>query len=109
MCRRYIAAYLLASLSGNEPSADTLKEIIGSVGAEFDADAAAKVIDALKGKSVEEVIAEGQDKLASMPAGGAAPAAGGAAAAAGGDAPAAKEPEPEPEESEEEMGFGLFD
>merc|ERR1711887_401794 len=82
----------------------------GSIEAEDDK--VALVVKELAGKSIEELIAEGSTKLASMPAGGgggaAAPAAGGAAAAA--DAPAAKEEkkeEPE-EESDDDMGFGLF-
>ena len=62
-----------------------------------------------------QLIAEGSQKLASVPSGGgggggaAAPAAGGAA---GGAAPEEKAPEKEPEkeeESDEDMGFGLFD
>ena len=61
-------------------------------------------------KKLEELLKEGAEKLASMPAGGgaaaaAAPAAGGGGAAA----PAKKEPEPEPEESDDDMGMGLFD
>ncbi|KAG7105041.1 60S acidic ribosomal protein P2 like [Verticillium longisporum] len=65
----------------------------------------------LKGKDINELIAEGSNKLASVPsggAGGAAPAAGGAAAA-GGDAPAEEAKEEEKEESDDDMGFGLFD
>jgi large subunit ribosomal protein LP2 len=65
--------------------------------------------------TVVQLIAEGSQKLASVPsggAGGAAPAAGGAAA--GGAAAAAEEEKPaekeeEKEESDEDMGFGLFD
>ncbi len=62
-----------------------------------------------------QLIAEGSQKLASVPSGGggggggAAPAAG---AAAGGAAAEEKAPEKEPEkeeESDEDMGFGLFD
>lgn len=63
-----------------------------------------------------QLIAEGSQKLASVPSGGggggggaAAPAAGGAT---GGGAAEEKAPEKEPEkeeESDEDMGFGLFD
>ena len=69
------------------------------------------VVNALKGKSVEEVMASGQTKLAGIPSGGAAPAAAQAASSA--PAPATEAPQKEEkkkEESEDEdMGFGLFD
>jgi ribosomal protein L12E/L44/L45/RPP1/RPP2 len=72
-----------------------------------------QVINELKGKNVEEVIAEGNKKLASVPSGGAvaaAPAAAAAAApAAAAAAPAAKAPPKKKTTSDEDMGFGLFD
>lgn len=57
---------------------------------------------------IAQVLAEGKEKLASVPTGGAAPAGG---AAAGGAGEEAKEEakEEEKEESDEDMGFGLFD
>ncbi|KAI3484862.1 hypothetical protein L1887_51916 [Cichorium endivia] len=67
-----------------------------------------KLIEELNGKDINTLIAEGQEKLASVPAGGAAPAAaaGGAAAAAGGAAAAKEEEkEEEKEESDDDMGF----
>merc|ERR1712167_165786 len=110
---RYVAAALLAALGEKDIDAKNIKSILGSVGIEAEDDKVALVVKELAGKSIEELIAEGSTKLASMPAGGgggaAAPAAGGAAAAA--DAPAAKEEkkeEPE-EESDDDTGFGLFD
>lgn len=109
---RYVAAYLLAALGGNEnPSADDVKAILSSVGIDADSEKLNKVVSELKGKNIEDLIKEGSSKLASVPSGGgAAPAAGGAAPAAGGAAPEAKKPEPEPEsEEDEDMGFGLFD
>ncbi|EEC13790.1 ribosomal protein, putative, partial [Ixodes scapularis] len=75
---RYVAAYLLAAMGGNkDPSAADVEKILGSVGIESDAERVKKVISELKGKSVEDVIAKGKEKLASMPSGGggAAPAA----------------------------------
>ena len=78
-----------------------------TVGVDTDADAAALLLKELEGKDVEEVIAEGREKLSSVPAGGAVAVAGGAAAAAGGDAPAAEEKVEE--EEDEDMGFSLFD
>jgi len=111
---RYVAAYLLAVLGGNEnPSEADVKKILSSVGIDADADSLKKVVSQLKGKNLEELMAEGRKKLASMPTAGPAVAAAPAAAAAAGkpaDAPKAKEKEPEPEpEEDEDMGFGLFD
>merc|ERR1712117_210322 len=98
---RYVAAALLASLGGNEVTADSIKAILSSVGVESDDKTLAIVVKQLAGKSVEELVAEGLPKLASMGGGGAAPAA----AAAGGDAaaaaPAAEEKKKE-ESGEEE-------
>ncbi|OJJ58634.1 hypothetical protein ASPSYDRAFT_45019 [Aspergillus sydowii CBS 593.65] len=107
---KHLAAYLLLGLAGNEsPSASDVKEVLSSVGVDADDERLEKLIAELQGKDINELIAEGTTKLASVPSGGggaaAAPAAGGAAAA---EAPAA-EKEEEKEESDEDMGFGLFD
>ncbi|XP_025890586.1 60S acidic ribosomal protein P2 [Nothoprocta perdicaria] len=115
---RYVAAYLLAVLGGNEsPTSKDLKKILDSVGIETDDERVNKVISELNGKNIEDVIAQGNGKLASMPAGGAVPVAAGggsAAPAAGGAAPAPaeekkEEKKEESEESDDDMGFGLFD
>ncbi|KAK3533870.1 hypothetical protein QTP70_032983 [Hemibagrus guttatus] len=114
---RYVAAYLLAALGGKEnPSANDIKKILDSVGIEADETRMGKVVSELSGKSVEDVIAQGYSKLASVPAGGAvAVAASGAPAAGGAAAPAAaveekkEEKKEESEESDDDMGFGLFD
>lgn len=111
---RHVAAYLLAALGGNaNPSASDIKGILSSVGVEEDEAALKVVIDSLSGKDLEKLIAEGTEKLATMPAGGGAAAAAPAAASGGGAAPAAaakeeKKEEPE-EESDDDMGMGLFD
>eukprot|EP00300_Choanocystis_sp_HF-7_P041075 c7695_g1_i2.p3 GENE.c7695_g1_i2~~c7695_g1_i2.p3 ORF type:complete len:125 (+),score=39.81 c7695_g1_i2:37-375(+) len=111
---KYIAAYMLAVLAGQTPSEKSIKATLASVGATVDDEAVKKVIAELNGKNLEEVIAAGKAKMATVSVSAApAAAAGGAAAAA---APAAdagkggkkKEPEPEPEE-DGDMGFGLFD
>uniref|UniRef100_T1E2N9 Large ribosomal subunit protein P2 n=1 Tax=Psorophora albipes TaxID=869069 RepID=T1E2N9_9DIPT len=109
---RYVAAYLLAVLGGNAaPTNADIEKILSSVGVEADSARVTKVVKELSGKSVEELIASGREKLSSMPSGGAAPvaaAAGGAAAAA----PAEEKKEEKKEESESEdddMGFGLFE
>jgi large subunit ribosomal protein LP2 len=85
---RYVAAYLLASLSGNaSPDVAAIEKILSSVGIECKKDLATKVISELKGKNLEDLVKEGSSKLSSMPA--AAPAAAAAAPAA-----AAKKEEP---------------
>ena len=92
-------------------SCSTSKSIF-SVGVDADEEKLNKVISELSGKAIDDVLAEGKEKLASVPSGGgAAPAAGGAAAAAGGDdAPAAEaKKESSSEDEDEDMGFGLFD
>ncbi|XP_078492327.1 large ribosomal subunit protein P2 [Ciona intestinalis] len=109
---RYVAAYLLAALGGNQsPSSSDIKNILGSVGIDIDDDKLNMVIKELKGKNLEEVIAAGNEKLASVPSGG----GGGAVAASGGAAAADEAPKEEAkkeeseEESDDDMGFGLFD
>merc|ERR1712241_95639 len=112
---RYVAAYLLAVLGGNaSPSADDISAIISSVGIDVEKEKLDKVISELSGKSVEELIAEGSKKLASVPSGGGAAAPAAAAAGGGGGAAAAEAPKEEKkeepaEESDDDMGFGLFD
>merc|ERR1712141_454699 len=112
MGMRYVAAALLAGLGGKSIDANNIKSILGSVGIEAESEKIDLVVKELAGKDLEELIAEGQTKLASMPAGGgggaAAPAAGGAAAPAAAEKAPEKKEEPE-EESDDDMGFGLFD
>jgi len=108
---RYVAAALLVALGGGEVSEANIKKLLDGVGIDCDSEKAAIIVKELAGKNLEELIAEGNAKLATVPSGGAAPAA-----AAGGAAPAAaaaveevkKEEEPA-EESDDDMGFGLFD
>lgn len=112
-----MAAYLLALLGGNKnPSEADISKILGSVGIEVDAEKVKKVISELTGKNIEEVIAKGSEKLASVPSGGGAVAvSAGAPAAAGGAADSPKkeskkeEKKEESEEEDDDMGFGLFD
>jgi len=109
---RYVAAALLAAMGGQDVNEKNIKKILDVVGIEADSEKLGIVVKELAGKNIDELLAEGSEKLASMPAGGGA-AAGGAAPAAGGAAPAEekkeeKKEEPE-EESDDDMGFGLFD
>merc|ERR1712083_522589 len=96
---RYVAAALLAALGGEEISAANIEKILSSVGVESDAASLKVVVDQLAGKSVEEVMAEGRTKLASMPSGG-----GAAPAAAGGGAAAAA-PAEEKKAEDDDIGF----
>ena len=53
---KHLAAYLLLNLAGNtSPSADDIKEVLGSVGVEADSDRLEKLISELKGKDIQEV------------------------------------------------------
>ncbi|KAF4965225.1 hypothetical protein FSARC_6944 [Fusarium sarcochroum] len=109
---KHLAAYLLLTLGGNtSPKAADVKAVLESVGIEADDDRLNTLISELEGKDIQELIAEGSEKLASVPSGGAGGAGAGGAAAAGGAAEEAKEEEKEEEkeESDEDMGFGLFD
>lgn len=57
---RYVAAYLLAVLGGNEtPDVAAVKKILGSVGIDCEEAKAKKVIESLKGKQIEELIEKG--------------------------------------------------
>eukprot|EP00745_Piridium_sociabile_P004146 TRINITY_DN124568_c0_g2_i1.p1 TRINITY_DN124568_c0_g2~~TRINITY_DN124568_c0_g2_i1.p1 ORF type:complete len:112 (-),score=43.27 TRINITY_DN124568_c0_g2_i1:69-404(-) len=110
---RYVAAYFLAALGGKkEPSAADVQKILASVGIDAEGDKVQKVITELKGKVLEDIIAEGTKKLSTMPTGGAVASSGAAPSAAGAPAKeeAKKEEKKESEESEDDdMGFGLFD
>ena len=103
---KYLAAYLLLVQGGNAaPSAADIKAVVESVGAEVDEARINELLSSLEGKgSLEEIIAEGQKKFATVPTGGASSAAAGAAGAAEEE----KEEEAK-EESDDDMGFGLFD
>lgn len=57
---RYVAAYLLASFSGKEPSNDEIEKILSSVGIESDSSKVNLIIKELKGKNVDEVIESGK-------------------------------------------------
>merc|ERR1711955_24567 len=100
---RYVAAYLLAQLGGNDaPDAAAIKAILSSVGVDADEEKLGKVISELSGKNIDEVLAEGKEKLASVPSGG-------AVAAGGADPPAEEEKKAESSESDsgdDDMGFG---
>ncbi|KAI3859389.1 hypothetical protein MKW92_015787 [Papaver armeniacum] len=112
---KVIAAYLLAVLGGNkEPTAEDIKEILGSVGAADDADDKIELIlSQVQGKDLNELIASGREKLAVCGGGGApmvvnAVGDGGAGIAAE-QKKGEKVEEKVQEESDDEMPFSLFD
>ncbi|CAO3601355.1 unnamed protein product [Absidia cylindrospora] len=108
---KYLAAYLLLTTGGKaNPTAEDVKNILNTVGAEIDEERVSSLIAALAEKDVAQLLEEGKEKMSSVPTGGAAAAAG-TGAAAGGAAEAAPEQakEEEKEESDDDMGFGLFD
>ncbi|KAK5830517.1 hypothetical protein PVK06_014312 [Gossypium arboreum] len=106
---KVVAAYLLAVLGGNlSPSADDLKDILGSVGAEADDDRIELLLSEVKGKDITELIASGREKLASVPSGGgavaaAAPTTGGGGASAAPAAEAKKEEKVEEKEESDDV------
>jgi hypothetical protein len=64
---RHIAAYLLLQIGGNaNPSAADVKKVLGAVGVEADDERLKKLIAELKGKSIDQLIAEGSAKLSSV-------------------------------------------
>ena len=66
-----IAAALLVALSGKPVTEDAIKAIFKSVGAKENDAEIKSVVEALKGKKPEDIVAEGLKKLVSVaPAGG---------------------------------------
>ena len=99
---KHIAAYLLLVLGGNAtPSAADVTGLLEKVGVEADADKVALLIKNLEGKTLDELIVAGEEKMISV---GGAGGAGGAAA--GGEEAAAEEEVEEEEEEEVDVGGG---
>merc|ERR1712062_143043 len=99
----YVAAALLTAMGGQDVNEKNIKNILDVVGVDTDAEKLKIVVKELSGKSIDELLAEGAEKLATMPAGG------GGAAAAPAEEKKEEKKEEEPEESDDDMGFGLFD
>lgn len=74
---KYLAAYLLVQLAKEAPEASDIKTVLGAAGIDADMDAINKLMTELSGKSIDDLVAQGSSKLASMPSVGAAPAAAG--------------------------------
>jgi len=106
---RIIAAYLLAVLGGNDaPKSEDITRILSSVGIEADKEHLDLVLSKLKGKNVNELIALGYSKLATVGmGGGGGGGGGGAAASTSGASPAdegAKDKAAKPEAKKGEKG-----
>ncbi|RZC81656.1 hypothetical protein C5167_044228 [Papaver somniferum] len=110
---KVIAAYLLAVLGGNkEPTAEDIKDILGSVGAADDADDKIDLLSQVQGKDFTELIAMGREKFAVF--GGGAPMVVNAVGDGGAGAAAEQKKEEKveekvKEESDDDMPFSLFD
>ncbi|XP_009613358.1 large ribosomal subunit protein P2-like [Nicotiana tabacum] len=113
---KVIAAYLLAQLGGNtNPSADDLRKILNSVGAEIDESKIELLLSQVKGKDITELIAAGKQQLASTSMafgyGAASSVVNGAENNVAQVAVEEKKEEEKKEESDEEedFNFSLFD
>jgi len=109
---RHVAAYLLAVLGGNaNPSANDLKGILSAVGVDANNASLEIVISNLKGKSINDLIEEGNALLANVPSGGpgcAGVSNGGTASATEEEKPKEETPDPD-SDSDCSLGLGLFD
>ncbi|KAI6649523.1 60S acidic ribosomal protein P2 [Oopsacas minuta] len=106
---RYVAAYLLLVLGGkSSPTVSDIEKLLASVGVNVDQSKANYVVNQLKGKSLEAVMAEGSSKLGSMSA--AAGVSGPAEAVTTSDSKleAKEEAKEDTDDSDGDMGFGLF-
>nr|AAW27511.1 unknown [Schistosoma japonicum]CAX78984.1 ribosomal protein, large P2 [Schistosoma japonicum]CAX78985.1 ribosomal protein, large P2 [Schistosoma japonicum]CAX78986.1 ribosomal protein, large P2 [Schistosoma japonicum]CAX78990.1 ribosomal protein, large P2 [Schistosoma japonicum] len=113
---RYLAAFLLCQLGGKEkPTENDIKTVLNSVGIEHDSERLTKLLASLSGKDIPQLIAEGSQKLSSVPTAGAAVSAPSSAPTPAkaevpkAESKPAKTEVKEESESEEDMGFGLFD
>ncbi|XP_059428378.1 large ribosomal subunit protein P2B-like [Corylus avellana] len=114
---KVIAAYLLAVLGGNtSPSAEDIRNILASVGAEADNDHRIEYfISQVEGKDMAELIAAGREKLVSVSSACSAAVTVPATTADVGAAAAEPNKEEKVEEEEEEEGeeedmlFSIFD
>merc|ERR1712071_246404 len=107
---KYVSAFLLAALSGNAPDKKQVTKVLESIGVEIDDAKLSKICEDLEGKDINEIIAGGMSKLATVSSGAGAAVAGGAAAEGGAQEAEEKEEEEEEEGSEASMdgGFDMF-
>uniref|UniRef100_K3X7H3 Uncharacterized protein n=1 Tax=Globisporangium ultimum (strain ATCC 200006 / CBS 805.95 / DAOM BR144) TaxID=431595 RepID=K3X7H3_GLOUD len=102
---RHVAAFLLLVLGGNTtPSAADIEKVISSFGGEVDSAKVELLLKELEGKDINEVIAAGKAKLATVSVGSGSASAGAAAAGGAAAAPVVEEKE---EEEEADLGAGM--
>ncbi|CAD8076542.1 unnamed protein product [Paramecium sonneborni] len=112
---KYVAAYALLVQGGNnQPTEAQVTQLLKEAGVEPVAADVKQVVDALKGKSLDDVIKEGSKQLTSLSVGGgasqsSAPVAQATPAAQTAQAPKVEAPK-KVEEPEEDVDMGgLFD
>ena len=107
---KHIAAYLLLQIGGNDsPSAKDIKKVLGAVGIDADDERLETLLSELSGKDVNELIAEGSSKLASVPSGGGGGAVAAVTGGGGGGGAAAVEEKKEEKKEEEKVCFFFND
>ena len=107
---KHIAAYLLLQIGGNDsPSAKDIKKVLGAVGIDADDERLETLLSELSGKDVNELIAEGSSKLASVPSGGGGGAVAAVTSGGGGGGAAAVEEKKEEKKEEEKVCFLFYD
>ncbi|KAL6185008.1 hypothetical protein ACLB2K_041143 [Fragaria x ananassa] len=100
---KVLAAYMLDRLGGNtNPSADDLKRILGAVRDEIDGHRIELFLSKVNGKNIDELVASGKEKLASVPSVG-------DTSAAAPPAVVQETKEEKVEEEEEDDGPDIFD
>ena len=66
-----VAAYCLLVLGGNDsPSADDIKGVLTAAGAEPSDDSISALVGDLEGKSINDLLAAGMEKVKDIPMGG---------------------------------------
>jgi large subunit ribosomal protein LP2 len=66
---KYIGAYCMVALSGVEVTKESVKKVLESVSIKVDEEKLSGLIESLKGKTLNEVIASGMSKVSNMSAG----------------------------------------
>ena len=115
-----MAAYLLLVLGGKaSPTVADIEKLLSSVGVNVDQSKANFVVNQMKGKTVDAVMAEGARKLGAMPAAAGsdppkvAVTSGSSGGGGGGENTESKPADTEEanagsDNSDDDMGFGLF-
>lgn len=95
-----VAAYLLLVLGGKaSPSADDVKSVLTAAGNEEPSDdTIATLVGDLEGKTIDDLLAAGMEKIKDIPIGGSGGGGGGGGGAGGDAAEEVEEEKPEEEE-----------